>query len=44
MPAPPDGFQAVRFKTDFAAKPNATETLSLIREGGQWKVAGYVID
>jgi DNA-binding CsgD family transcriptional regulator len=44
VPAPPNGYRVVRFKTDFAAKRGATETLSLAREGDGWRVAGYVID
>ena len=44
IPAPPHGYQLVRFRTDFAGKAGATETLSLAREGGSWRVAGYIID
>jgi DNA-binding CsgD family transcriptional regulator len=44
IPAPPNGYQLVRFRTDFANKPGATETLSLAREGESWKVAGYYIE
>lgn len=44
VPAPPNGYQLVRFKTDFANKAGATETLSLAREGESWKVVGYYID
>jgi DNA-binding CsgD family transcriptional regulator len=44
IPAPPNGYQLVRFRTDFANKPGTTETLSLAREGGGWRVAGYIIE
>ena len=44
IPAPPAGLQLVRFQTSFANKPAATETLSLTREGGSWRVAGYFIE
>jgi DNA-binding CsgD family transcriptional regulator len=44
IPAPPNGYQLVRFHTDFAGKRGATETLTLAREGGSWKVAGYYIE
>jgi DNA-binding CsgD family transcriptional regulator len=44
VPAPPDGYRVVRFKTDFAGKRGATETLSLAREGESWRVAGYYIE
>jgi DNA-binding CsgD family transcriptional regulator len=44
VPAPPNGYQMIRFKTDFANKAGAVETLSLAREGESWKVVGYYID
>jgi DNA-binding CsgD family transcriptional regulator len=44
VPAAPAGHQIVRFKTDFAGKPGATETLSLTREEGSWKIVGYIIE
>jgi DNA-binding CsgD family transcriptional regulator len=44
VPAPPSGYQLVRFRTDFANKAGATETLTLAREGGAWRVAGYYIE
>jgi DNA-binding CsgD family transcriptional regulator len=44
IPAPPHGYQLVRFRTDFANKPSAIERLSLAREGGGWRVAGYIIE
>lgn len=44
IPAPPHGYQLVRFRTDFANKPGATETLSLNREGESWRVVGYFIE
>ena len=44
IPAPPSGYQLVRFQTSFANKAGATETLSLAREGRSWKVAGYFIE
>jgi hypothetical protein len=44
VPAPPNGYQLVRFRTDFANKAGAVETLSLAREGETWKVVGYYID
>ena len=42
--APPHGFESLRFQTDFAAKPNATETLTLEREGSGYRVVSYVIE
>ena len=44
IPAPPAGLQLVRFRTDFAGKAGAVETLTLAREDGAWRVAGYFID
>jgi DNA-binding CsgD family transcriptional regulator len=44
IPAPPNGYQLVRFRTSFANQAEATETLSLAREGQSWRVAGYFID
>jgi DNA-binding CsgD family transcriptional regulator len=44
IPEPPNGHQLVRFRTSFAKKPNAIEKLTLVQEGGAWKIAGYTID
>ena len=43
LPAPPYGYEVVKFRTSFANKPDTTETLSLVREGSDWKVVGYLI-
>jgi DNA-binding CsgD family transcriptional regulator len=44
IPVPPAGNQLVRFETDFANKPHATERLTLVQEGGTWKIVGYTIE
>jgi hypothetical protein len=44
VPAPPNGYRMVRFRTDFANKHGATETVTLDREGEDWKVVGIYID
>lgn len=44
VPTPPVGNRVIRFRTSFANKPEATETLALVLEGGSWKVVGYYID
>lgn len=44
IPAPPAGLRLVRFRTSFANRPQAVETLSLAREGESWRVAGYYIE
>lgn len=44
IPAPPAGLRLVRFRTSFANRPQAVETLSLAREADGWRVAGYYIE
>lgn len=44
VPAPPAGVEVVKFRTDFANKPAAIETVSLVREDGVWKVNGIFLD
>ena len=41
--APAGEYQVVQFRTAFAVKPGAIETVVLAREDGAWKVAGYFI-
>lgn len=43
VPAPPHGYLIVKFRTSFAGKPEAVETVSLEREAAGWKVVGYWI-
>ena len=43
VPAPPEGYRMVRFRTDFENRRGATETVSLDREGDSWKVVGIYI-
>jgi DNA-binding CsgD family transcriptional regulator len=44
LPAPPDGYEVVKFRTRFANRETALETVTLRREDGQWRVAGVMID
>ena len=44
IPAPPNGARAIRFHTTFANNQSKTETLSLTREDGQWRVAGIYVE
>lgn len=44
VPTPPSGAQIVKFRTSFAGKPSAIETLALVREGGAWKVTGIYLE
>lgn len=44
LPAPPSGYEVVKFRTRFANKAEAIETVSLDREDGVWRVAGVTIE
>lgn len=44
VPAPPAGVEAIKFRTRFANKADAIETVALAREGGSWKVVGIYIE
>jgi hypothetical protein len=44
LPAPPYGYEVVKFRTSFANKADAVETVSLSRENGSWRVAGVTIE
>jgi DNA-binding CsgD family transcriptional regulator len=43
LPAPPAGYEVVKFRTRFANKANAVETVTLDREDGHWRVVGITI-
>lgn len=43
LPAPPQGYEVVKFRTQFANKSNAVETVTLEREDGAWRVVGVTI-
>lgn len=43
LPAPPHGYEVVKFRTSFANRANAVETVSLDREDGVWRVVGVTI-
>ena len=43
LPAPPYGYEMVKFRTSFANRADATETVTLVREGSDWRVVGYWI-
>ena len=44
VPGAPDGeYVILQFKTSFANKKEATETVSVVKENGSWKVVGYFI-
>lgn len=44
LPAPPYGYEVVKFRTSFANKADAVETVSLSRQDGSWRVAGVTIE
>ena len=43
LPAPPRGYQVIKFRTRFANKPDAVETVTFDREEGGWRVVGVMI-
>lgn len=44
VPAPPEGYQLVKFRSTYAGGAAQTESLSLAWEDGAWKVVGIVFD
>ena len=44
VPAPPNGYWMIKFRTRFANRPEAVETVSLEREAGDWRVVGVTIE
>ena len=44
VPAPPSGVEVVKFRTNFANKTIAIETVTLAREDADWKVVGIYLD
>ncbi|RDE06783.1 helix-turn-helix domain-containing protein [Sphingomonas aracearum] len=43
LPAPPDGYEVVKFRTRFANKEVAIETVTLLQEDGGWHVVGVTV-
>lgn len=43
LPAPPHGYEVVKFRTRFANRAEAIETVTLDREEGDWRVVGVTI-
>ncbi|HKB72050.1 MAG TPA: DUF4019 domain-containing protein [Thermoanaerobaculia bacterium] len=44
LPGAPDGqYFVVQFGASFSGKADAVETVTAVREGGDWKAAGYFI-
>ncbi len=43
VPAPPQGYTLVKFRTQFANRADVVETLALVQEDGEWRIAGIYI-
>ncbi|GMM91965.1 DUF4019 domain-containing protein [Qipengyuania sp. MTN3-11] len=43
-PPAPQGYVVTKFSTDFAREKGLTETVSLIREDGAWRIAGIYVE
>lgn len=43
LPAPPHGYEVVKFRTRFATNDRAIETVTLDREDGVWRVVGVSV-
>ena len=44
LPAPPYGYEVVKFRTHFANKADVLETVTLDREDGGWRVVGVTME
>ncbi|HEX7849712.1 MAG TPA: DUF4019 domain-containing protein [Sphingomonas sp.] len=44
LPAPPYGYEVVKFRACYANKANAVDTVTLEREGDAWRVVGMIIE
>ena len=44
MPPTPQGYMVVKYRTDFAQQANMLETVTLVREDGNWRVVGVFIE
>ncbi len=44
LPAPPAGYQVVKFRAQYANKADAVETVTFEREDGAWKVVGVYVE
>lgn len=43
LPAPPFGYEVVKFRTRFVGKADTVETVTLERENGSWRIVGVTI-
>lgn len=43
LPAPPAGYEVVKFRTVYANKAEAVETVTLDRDDGKWVVVGVTV-
>jgi DNA-binding CsgD family transcriptional regulator len=40
----PEGYVMVKYRSDFANRQGAVETVTMVKEDGAWKVSGVIID
>ena len=40
----PEGYVLVKFRSDFANRKGVTETVTLVREDGEWAMSGIIVD
>ena len=40
----PEGYVLVKFRSDFANRKDVTETVTLVREDGEWAMSGIIVD
>lgn len=43
LPAPPGGYEVVKFRTVFTNKAAAVETVTLVKEAGAWRIVGVTV-
>ncbi|WP_237487464.1 helix-turn-helix domain-containing protein [Parapontixanthobacter aurantiacus] len=44
MPPTPQGYMVVKYRTDFAQQADMLETVTLVRENGNWRVVGIYLE
>lgn len=44
LPAPPHGYEVVKFRASYAKQAQAIETVTLDREDGAWRIVGVTIE
>lgn len=44
LPAPPNGYEVIKFRARYANKAEVVETVTLEREDGRWSVVGVMVE